>query len=64
MQNGKEKYKIWKMKNERREGQEKWIKTKAKAKKKKKKKKKKKEKKKENFKQIEKIKKKRVKNQI
>ena len=51
MQNGKEKYKIWKMKNKRRKGQEKWIKNKSKSKKKKE------EKKKENFKQIEKIKK-------
>ena len=51
MQNGKEKYKIWKMKNKRRKGQEKLIKNKSKSKKKKKKKKK------ENFKQIEKIKK-------
>ena len=46
MQNGKEKYKIWKIKNKRRKGQEKWIKNKSK-----------KKKKKENFKQIEKIKK-------
>ena len=46
MQNGKEKYKIWKFKNKRRKGQEKWTKNKSK-----------KKKKKENFKQIEKIKK-------
>ena len=52
MQNGKEKYKIWKMKNKTRKGQEKLIKNKSKSKKKKRKKKKK-----ENFKQIEKIKK-------
>ena len=39
MQNGKEKYKIWKMKNKRRKGQENWIKNKSKSKKTKKEKK-------------------------